>query len=70
MNATPSIPSTPSIEPVAYDSPRALPLNPLLAALQVLFWLFFCPSRWKNYVRKIDPKLRPDIALIELPKKQ
>jgi len=43
-----------------------LPKNSLLASLIIVSWLIFKPSRWQDYVAKIDPKLSPDFALADL----
>jgi hypothetical protein len=34
--------------------------------LRLLFWLFFHPSAWRNYVARVDAGLRPDFSLAEL----
>lgn len=48
------------------EAEQRLPANQLLAGVYVLFWLFFCPSRWKSYLRTIAPDLPSDVALLEL----
>lgn len=57
--------SSPNLRNAYTDSPE-LHRNLLLGGLQVLFWLFFHPSAWHNHVKRIDPTLRPDVALAEL----
>ncbi|MCP4538377.1 MAG: ATP-binding protein [Chloroflexi bacterium] len=47
------------------DAPELHP-NLVLGSLQLLFWLFFHPSAWRNCVARIDPTLRPDFCLAEL----
>ncbi len=44
--------------------------SPFLASLQLLFWLLFYPSAWRQYVQGIDPSLPPDFALYRLNKAQ
>jgi hypothetical protein len=58
-----------SQSPAFTDSPTQHP-NLFLGALQVLFWLFFHPSAWRNHVARIDPDLRPDFCLAELTQAQ
>lgn len=38
----------------------------LVASLRLLFWLFFHPTAWRNYIIRIAPDLRPDFWLLEL----
>lgn len=47
------------------DSP---PLRPSLwlGSFQLLFWLFFHPAAWRNYVNQIDPLLQPDFCLADV----
>ncbi|MEW5957813.1 MAG: ATP-binding protein [Chloroflexota bacterium] len=52
-------------KPPYTDSPHLHP-NPLLGSLQLLFWLFFHPSAWQNYVVRLDPGLPPNFTLISL----
>jgi hypothetical protein len=47
------------------DAPEMHP-NLLMGSLQLMFWLFFHPSAWRNHVKRIDPDLRPDFCLTEL----
>jgi hypothetical protein len=54
----------------AYTDAPELHSNLILGSLQLLFWLFFHPSAWRNYVAHIDPTLRPDFCLAELSQKQ
>lgn len=51
------------------DAPELHP-NLILGSLQLLFWLFFHPSAWRNHVARIDPDLRPDFCLAELNRAQ
>jgi hypothetical protein len=51
------------------DAPELHP-NLILGSLQLLFWLFFHPSAWRNHVARIDPALRPDFCLAELSRTQ
>jgi hypothetical protein len=44
--------------------------NLIIGSLQLLGWLFFHPSAWRNYVTRIDPALSPNFALIELRPRQ
>lgn len=49
--------------PHAYtDAPEQHP-NLILGSLQLLFWLFFHPSAFRNHLKRIDPALRPDAEL-------
>ena len=52
----------------AYTDSPALHPNLIAGSLHLLFWLFFHPSAWRNYVTRIDPALSPDFALTELPR--
>jgi len=47
------------------DAPQAHP-NLILGSLQLAVWIFFHPTAWRNHVRRIDDKLRPDFSLAEL----
>ncbi|MCP4696607.1 MAG: hypothetical protein GY862_07135 [Gammaproteobacteria bacterium] len=49
---------------------RSLHPSPFLASPQLLFWLLFYPSAWRQYVQGIDPALPPDFALCRLNKAQ
>ena len=40
--------------------------SPLVVSLQLLGWLFFRPSAWRDYVRQIDPALPPHFCLAQL----
>ena len=51
------------------DAPELHP-NLLVGGLHLLFWLFFHPSAWRNYVARIDPSLRSDFSLAALSRKQ
>jgi hypothetical protein len=41
------------------NSPKQQP-NLILGSLQLLFWLFFRPSAWRNHVARINTTLHPD----------
>jgi AAA+ ATPase superfamily predicted ATPase len=45
------------------DSPPQHP-NLILGSLQILFWLFFHPSAWRNHIKSIDPLLDRNNSLI------
>lgn len=47
------------------QSPRLHP-NPLRAALQVLSWLLFRPSAWRQQLQQVAPDLAPDFTLFHL----
>lgn len=60
--------TVPSLPKSAYtDAPEQHP-NLILGSLQLLFWLGFRPSAWRNHVTHIAPALRPDFGLVELHK--
>jgi hypothetical protein len=40
--------------------------NPILASLQLGFWLLFRPSVWRQYLTTVDATLTPDFALSNL----
>lgn len=62
--------TAPSVPSNAYtDTPKPHP-NLIVGSLQLLFWLFFYPAAWRNYVAQIEPSLRPDFCLAELSKAQ
>lgn len=46
--------------------PVRLHHNPILASLQLIFWLLFQPSAWRQHLATIDPRLAPDFALSAL----
>jgi len=50
----------------AYTNAPELHPNLILGSLQLLFWLFFHPSAWRNHMAHIDPTLHSDFALAEL----
>ncbi len=62
MNAKPEIRN---LKNAYTDAPELHP-NLIVGALQLLFWLFFHPSAWRNHMARIDPTLRPDFTLVEL----
>jgi len=47
------------------DSPP-LGRNPLLSSARLLFWLFFHPSAWRNFIIRENPGLEPDFCLAQL----
>ncbi len=50
----------------AYTDAPELSRNVLLGSFQLIFWIFFKPSAWRNYVKRIVPHLKPDFRLTEL----
>ncbi len=38
----------------------------IIGSLQLLFWLFFHPSAWRNHLHTLAPDLRPNFCLAEL----
>ncbi|MFN8456086.1 MAG: ATP-binding protein [Anaerolineae bacterium] len=50
----------------AYTDAPALHPNLPLGSFHLLFWLFFHPSAWHNYIARFDPALAPDFTLAEL----
>ncbi|MEH2451789.1 AAA family ATPase [Nostoc sp.] len=58
--------TSPQLPPNAYtDAPQQHP-NLILGSLQLLFWLVFRPSAWRNHLKRIDPILDTDSSLIIL----
>ncbi len=53
-----------------YTDAPPLHRNLLLGSLQLLFWLFFHPSAWRNEIARIEPNLSANFCLTELSKKQ
>ena len=52
--------TSPEIPRNAYThAPKQHP-NLILGSLQLLFWLFFRPSAWRNHLARIDSALAPD----------
>jgi hypothetical protein len=49
-----------------YTDAPALHPNLLPASLQLLVWLFFHPSAWRNHIARIDPTLSPNFTLARL----
>ncbi len=47
------------------DAPRLHP-NLLVGSLQLLVWLFYHPSAWRNHVNWLEPGLRADFTLTDL----
>ncbi len=58
-------PASPEMKNTYTDAPELHP-NLLLGSLQLIFWLFFHPSAWRNHAARIAPGLRPDFCLAEL----
>ncbi|MBI1881308.1 MAG: ATP-binding protein [Chloroflexi bacterium] len=50
----------------AYTHAPRLHPNLILGSLQLLVWLFFHPSAWRNYVAQLDPTLPPNFAITDL----
>ena len=50
------------------DAPQ-LHSNLILGSLQLLGWIIFHPSAWRNYVKQIDPDLSPNFCLLQLERK-
>jgi hypothetical protein len=40
--------------------------NLILGSLQLLFWMFFRPTAWRNHLERIDPILDSDTSLINI----
>ena len=58
--------TSPQLPPNAYtNAPQQHP-NLILGNLQLLFWLVFRPSAWRNHLQRIDPILNTDSSLIIL----
>jgi hypothetical protein len=58
--------TSPQLPPNAYtNAPQQHP-NLILGSLQLLFWLVFRPSAWRNHVQHIDHILNTDPSLIIL----
>ncbi|MDZ8236194.1 MAG: ATP-binding protein [Nostoc sp. ChiQUE01a] len=58
--------TSPQLPPNAYtDAPQQHP-NLILGSLQLLFWLFFRPSAWRNHLQRIDSNLESNSSLITL----
>ncbi len=49
-----------------YTNDPNLPRSLILGSFRLLFWLFFHPSAWRNYVDGLDLALPPDFCLAEL----
>ena len=65
----PAKPQANNLKNAYTDTPELHP-NLILGGLQLLFWLFFHPSAWRNHIARIDPDLRPDFCLAELSRLQ
>ncbi|MBD2518258.1 ATP-binding protein [Nostoc sp. FACHB-973] len=58
--------TSPQLPPNAYtNAPQQHP-NLILGSLQLLFWLVFRPSAWRNHLKRIDSILDTDSSLIIL----
>ncbi len=66
MNTQSPISNLRSAIPDAYTDSPSLHPNLILGSLQVLFWIVFHPSAWRNHIARIDPALRPGFSLAEL----
>ena len=53
-----------------YTDAPPLQSNLWLGSLQLLFWLFFHPTAWRNAIHQIDPLLQPNFCLAEVPLSQ
>ena len=53
-----------------YTAPQKLHHNLFVGALQLLFWLLFHPSAWRNHIASIDPNLAANFTLGDLNKNQ
>lgn len=62
--------TSPAVPPNAYTDAPELHPNLLLGSLQLLCWLLFHPSAWRNHVTCIDPTLRSGFTLTELSRAQ
>ena len=51
---------SPQLPRNAYTHAPEQQLDLILGSLKLLFWLFFLPSAWRNYIVHIDPALHPD----------
>jgi hypothetical protein len=53
--------------PNVYTHAPALHPNLLVGTVQILFWLAFHPTAWRNYVTQLDTNLEPDFCLLQVP---
>ncbi|MBW4447112.1 MAG: hypothetical protein KME38_09625 [Spirirestis rafaelensis WJT71-NPBG6] len=58
--------TSPDIPRNAYNDAAEQYPNLILGSLQLLFWLFFRPSAWRNHQKRVDPALEPNSFLIFL----
>ena len=56
--------------PQPFSDAPTLHGNLFAGALQLLGWLFFHPSAWRNHLARVDANLRPDFSLLELSRAQ
>lgn len=50
----------------AFTDAPLLRRNVVIGSFQLLFWLFFHPSAWRNHLAEVTPDLRPNFCLAEL----
>ncbi len=56
-----------AVNQTSYTDAPSLRSSLFVGSLQLLFWLFFHPSAWRNHVREIVPLLEPNFCLAEVP---
>ncbi|HET9222542.1 MAG TPA: hypothetical protein VFO07_08565, partial [Roseiflexaceae bacterium] len=49
----------------AYVPPRLHP-SLVLSSFQLLAWILFRPSAWRDYIVRLDPSLQPDCTLLDI----
>lgn len=52
--------NSPAVPRKAYTDTPDQHSSLILGSLQLLFWIFFRPSAWRNYLVRIDPALHPN----------
>lgn len=58
--------TSPNVPPNAYtDAPEQHP-NLIIGSLQLLWWMIFHPSAFRNHLKRIDVDLKPDLPLFIL----
>jgi hypothetical protein len=55
--------TSPDVPRNAYTDAPEQHSNLILGSLQLLFWIFFRPSAWRNYLVRINPALNPKTQL-------
>jgi hypothetical protein len=60
----------PKGQTVAYSDAPELHPGLIAGSVQLLFWLFFHPSAWRNHIARIDAGLRPGFCLAEVRREQ